>query len=370
MRDLKLNIEGVSLAEFFGVKNEKYKMLTRAFPRLKINSRGNKISATGGDEDLKLFEDVVEGMIEFLRRYGQISIDNLEAMLEGQEPIETSLAEVDADLIVYGRSGKVIKARTKNQRELLEIIKDNDIVFSVGPAGTGKTYMAVAMAVRALKSRSVRRIILTRPAVEAGESLGFLPGDLKDKIDPYLRPLYDALGDMFPPDKLKYYMENRVIEIAPLAYMRGRTLNNAFIIMDEAQNATASQLKMLLTRIGPTATCVITGDVTQVDLPRHQKSGLMQTVRLLRNIKGIGVMEFNADDVMRHKLVKHIIRAFENEEPRKYSYSSNFDKEQKSAGTEEGTDKEVVDVAASKLAHNPEQQEVELSAIKKADDLS
>ncbi len=313
MREARINVEGVSLHEFFGVNNEKFKMVKRAFPRLKINSRGNQIMASGGDNDLKYFEDTVETMTDFLRRYGQLSISNLEAMLDGNEPNEVEVANDDKDIIVYGRNGRVIKARTKNQRNMLEIIKDNDIIFSIGPAGTGKTYTAVAMAVRALKNKTVKRIILTRPAVEAGESLGFLPGDLKDKIDPYLRPLYDALDDMFPPDKLKYLMDNRVIEIAPLAYMRGRTLNNAFIIMDEAQNATISQIKMLLTRIGPTAQCIITGDVTQIDLPRNQKSGLMHAVRLLSNIKGIGVLKLTADDVMRHKLVKHIVLAFDNE---------------------------------------------------------
>ncbi len=320
MREARINIEGVSLAEFFGVNNEKFKMLQRAFSRLKISSRGNKLTALGGEEDVKRFEDTVDTMIRFLRRYGQLSITNLESMLDGQAPVASELPEVDGDVIVYGRGGRAIKARTKNQRQLIDLIKQNDIIFSIGPAGTGKTYMAVAMAVRALKNKTVKRIILTRPAVEAGESLGFLPGDLKDKIDPYLRPLYDALDDMIPPDKLKYLMENRVIEIAPLAYMRGRTLNNAFIIMDEAQNSTAAQLKMLLTRIGPTAKCIITGDLTQVDLPKNQRSGLMQTVKLLRNIKGIGVLQLTADDVMRHKLVKHIIRAFEQESDQEYKY--------------------------------------------------
>ena len=313
MREAKINVEGVSLHEFFGVNNEKFKMVKRAFPRLKISSRGSQITALGSEHDVKYFEDSIESMTEFLRRYGQLSIGNLEAMLDGNEPNEVEVSNDDKDIIVYGRNGKVIKARSKNQRNMLELIKDNDIIFSVGPAGTGKTYTAVAMAVRALKNKSVRRIILTRPAVEAGESLGFLPGDLKDKIDPYLRPLYDALDDMFPPEKLKYLMDNRVIEIAPLAYMRGRTLNNAFIIMDEAQNATTLQLKMLLTRIGPTAQCIVTGDMTQVDLPRHQKSGLMYTIGLLENIKGIGVLRLTAEDVMRHKLVKYIVNAFEDE---------------------------------------------------------
>lgn len=313
MKEVRINVEGVSLTEFFGINDEKFKMLKRTFPRLKVNARGNRIFAVGNEGDLEQFESISNQIIDFLRRYGQISINNLEAMLEGIEPVQEETSTIDKDLIVYGRNGKPIKARTKNQRQMMESIRTNDILFAIGPAGTGKTYTAVALAVSALKNRKVRRIILTRPAVEAGESLGFLPGDLKDKIDPYLRPLYDALDDLIPPDKLRQYMDNRIIEIAPLAYMRGRTLNDAFIIMDEAQNSTSPQLKMLLTRIGPTAQCVITGDVTQVDLPRNQKSGLMNTVKLLENISGIDVIRMSTEDVLRHKLVKQIIKAFDGE---------------------------------------------------------
>ena len=313
MKEVRINVEGVSLAEFFGVNNEKFKMLKRTFPTLKVSARGNRICAVGNERDLDQFEGISSQIIEFLRRYGQISIGNLESMLEGIEPIHEEIPTIDKDLIVYGRNGKPIKARTRNQRQMLEFVKTNDILFAVGPAGTGKTYTAVALAVSALKNRKVKRIILTRPAVEAGENLGFLPGDLNAKIDPYLRPLYDALDDLLPRDKLRQYMDNRIIEIAPLAYMRGRTLNDAFIIMDEAQNATASQLKMLLTRIGPTAKCIITGDVTQIDLPRNQKSGLLQTVNLLGNISGIEIIRMSSEDVLRHKLVKQIIRAFEGE---------------------------------------------------------
>jgi len=335
LREEKIKVEGVSMQEFFGVNNEKFKTLKRAFPRLKVTSRGNVITVKGGELDIKLFNDTVESMTEFLRRYGQLSLSNLDSMLEGHEPSNVDTPKVDENVIVYGRNGKPIVARSKNQRKLLELMKENDIVFSVGPAGTGKTYTAVAMAVRALKNKVVKKIILTRPAVEAGESLGFLPGDLKDKIDPYLRPLYDALDDMFPSDKLRYYMENRVIEIAPLAYMRGRTLNNAFIIMDEAQNSTSLQLKMMLTRIGPTAKCIVTGDVTQVDLPRNQRSGLLHTVNLLRDIKGIGVLKLDTEDVMRHKLVKHIIVAFENESKQKLAKDKEFKSETKTKHQQE-----------------------------------
>ncbi len=316
MEKINIQIEGVSLIEFFGVNNSKFTNLKRAFPRLKISSRGSSISAEGNTGEIKQFAGIIEKITLYLRKYGSISNDNLLAMLEGVEPISDAPATPD-DLIVYGTSGKAIRARTKNQKELLRLVEENDIVFSIGPAGTGKTFTAVALAVKALKNKTVRKIILTRPAVEAGESLGFLPGDLKDKIDPYLRPLYDALDEMIPADKLKYFMDNRVIEIAPLAYMRGRTLNNAFIILDEAQNSTELQLKMFLTRIGPTAKCIITGDMSQVDLPRNQRSGLRKSIKILSNIDGIGILKLTAEDVMRHKLVKQIIRAYETAEKEK-----------------------------------------------------
>ncbi len=322
LREVAINVEGVSLVEFFGVNNAKLSVLKRAFPRLKITSRGSKLKALGDDRDLKYFEDQVHSMIDFLRRYGQMSLTHLETMLQGNEPDRTAVEHSDKDVILYGAHGP-IKARTANQRKLLEMVKTDDIIFSVGPAGTGKTYTAVAMAVRALKNKAVRKIILTRPAVEAGENLGFLPGDLKDKIDPYLRPLYDALDAMLDRERLKYYLDNRIIEIAPLAYMRGRTLNHAFIIMDEAQNATSLQLKMLLTRIGPNAQCIITGDLSQVDLPKKMKSGLRHSVRLLEGIKGIGILRLQTEDVMRHKLVKKIIMAYE-EDGSSNSYQDNY----------------------------------------------
>jgi phosphate starvation-inducible PhoH-like protein len=224
---------------------------------------------------------------------------------------------------VYGNNGTLVRARTANQQKLVESSEDNDILFAIGPAGTGKTYTAVALAVRALKNKSVKKIILTRPAVEAGENLGFLPGDLKEKIDPYLRPLYDALDDMIPPDKLVYFMQNRIIEVAPLAYMRGRTLDNAFMILDEAQNATTLQLKMFLTRIGPSAQCIITGDMTQIDLPKNQQSGLKKTMQILDGIKGIGMVHLSGDDVVRHRLVKDIIKAFDKESEKEQQFKSS-----------------------------------------------
>lgn len=321
MKETTISIEGVSLVEFFGVNNNKLQVLKRAFPGLKINSRGSKIYIKGNDADVALFQEKIQMMVDFLRRYGQISMPNLESMLEGVVP-QGDLPTPDDHIIVYTTNGKPIRAKTRNQKRLLDSSNKNDVVFAIGPAGTGKTYVAVALAVRALKNKVVKRIILTRPAVEAGESLGFLPGDLKDKVDPYLRPLYDALHDLLPKEKLKYFMENRVIEIAPLAYMRGRTLNDAFIILDEAQNATNVQLKMFLTRIGPSAKCVITGDLSQIDLPRHHRSGLGRAIRILENINGIGIVRLSEEDVVRHKLVKYIIKAYDKDDEQIEEYKN------------------------------------------------
>jgi phosphate starvation-inducible PhoH-like protein len=258
-------------------------------------------------------------MLNILKREHVLTHDTIQDLLNGastpEEPDESSRDKDQA--IVHGVSGKAIKARTYNQRRLVEQAALNDVVFAIGPAGTGKTYTAVALAVQALKNRTVKKIILTRPAVEAGESLGFLPGDLKEKIDPYLRPLYDALDDMIPPDKLKYFMEHRVIEVAPLAFMRGRTLDTAFIILDEAQNATITQIKMFLTRLGPSAKCIITGDLTQIDLPGNQRSGLFKALDLVGNLEGVGKVFLSAEDVVRHRLVKDIIRAFERDAEKK-----------------------------------------------------
>jgi phosphate starvation-inducible protein PhoH and related proteins len=313
LSEITINIESVDPVDFFGSNNSKLTALKKAFPLLKIVSRGTKLKAAGSEEELEIFEEKVVQMIQFLERFGKFTINDMEDIIVGESKKE-AFNENTQDVIVYGAHGNVVRARTANQKILVEASEQNDIVFAVGPAGTGKTYTAVALAVKALKERQVKRIILTRPAVEAGENLGFLPGDLKEKIDPYLRPLYDGLYDMIPGEKLNYYFENRIIEVAPLAFMRGRTLDKSFIILDEAQNATIPQLKMFLTRIGPSAKCIITGDMTQVDLPRHQQSGLGVSINLLRNIKGIGVVELSAVDVLRHKLVGKIIHAFDKHE--------------------------------------------------------
>ena len=311
MSELTINIEQVNPIDFFGVNNSKLNVLKKKFPLLKVVSRGTKIKAAGSEEELALFEDKVKVLLQYLEKYGKLTPANIDELLNDTEKVAESLPEDNKNILVYGANGNIVRARTANQRKLVESSENNDIVFAIGPAGTGKTYTAVALAVRALKDKQVKRIILTRPAVEAGESLGFLPGDLKEKIDPYLRPLYDGLYDMIPGEKLAYFMENRIIEVAPLAFMRGRTLDKAFIILDEAQNCTVSQLKMFLTRIGPSAKCIITGDRTQIDLPRNQKSGLGVAIKLLKNINGIGTVELNQNDVLRHRLVSKIIGAFD-----------------------------------------------------------
>jgi phosphate starvation-inducible PhoH-like protein len=310
-----INLETVSPIEFFGVNNGKLDILKKKFPRLKILSRGTQIKLSGAPEQIENARDKINLAVQYLERNGNMSENYLEQILGGddEKAIDYFMEKNQTDVLVFGPHGKSVRARTSNQKKMVQTIDKNDIVFAIGPAGTGKTYTAVALAVRALKNKQVKKIILTRPAVEAGENLGFLPGDLKEKIDPYLRPLYDALDDMIPADKLGYYMTTRAIEIAPLAYMRGRTLDNAFIILDEAQNATDLQLKMFLTRIGASAKAIITGDVTQIDLPPKVKSGLEKSVRILSNIDGIGHVVLDEEDVVRHKLVKAIIKAYDKE---------------------------------------------------------
>ncbi|MDX2003393.1 MAG: PhoH family protein [Chitinophagales bacterium] len=310
MSEIIINLEGVSPVAFYGVNNSKLALLKRAFPKMKIVSRGNKIKLAGSEEDIELIQEKINLMMRLLERDSHLSDKQVEDLLSGEDGAEPPASEYSSDVLVHGRNGLQVKARTANQKKMVEVSEKNDIMFAIGPAGTGKTYTAVALAVRALKNKLVRKIILTRPAVEAGENLGFLPGDLKEKIDPYLRPLYDALDDMIPIEKLNYYMENRVIEVAPLAFMRGRTLDHSFILLDEAQNATHSQLKMFLTRIGPSAKCIITGDLTQIDLPRNQESGLRKAVDLLSPIEGIGTVYLNEGDVIRHRLVKQIVIAY------------------------------------------------------------
>jgi len=309
LSEIILKIEGIDPIEFYGQKNSKLKLLKDAFPNLTITSRGNNLKINGDKKETQKAKAQVEKMVKLLKQQKELSKDSIKDVLNGEDPLEHLSDNSDnKSVIVYGKKGRAIKSRTKNQKKMVELSDQNDIIFAVGPAGTGKTYTAVALAVKALKNRLVDKIILTRPAVEAGENLGFLPGDLKDKIDPYLRPLYDALDDMFPPDKLKHFMDNRIIEVAPLAFMRGRTLDNAFIILDEAQNATSLQIKMFLTRLGPSAKCIINGDLSQIDLPRNQKSGLYKAIQILENIDGIGKIVLTAQDVVRHRLVKAIIK--------------------------------------------------------------
>jgi len=310
-----INLDSVDPIEFFGVNNGKLTILKKKFPLLKILSRGTQIKLSGAPEEVENAKEKIELVIQYLERSGHLSESYFEHILGGDdaEVIDHFVDQNANDVLVFGPNGKTVRARTQNQKSMVYSIDQNDVMFAIGPAGTGKTYTAVALAVRALKNKLVKKIILTRPAVEAGENLGFLPGDLKEKIDPYLRPLYDALDDMIPADKLGYYMSSRTIEIAPLAYMRGRTLDNAFIILDEAQNATDLQIKMFLTRIGANAKAIITGDLTQIDLPKNQKSGLAKALRILKNISGIAHIQLNEEDVVRHRLVKAIIKAYEDE---------------------------------------------------------
>jgi phosphate starvation-inducible PhoH-like protein len=310
-----INLETVNPIEFFGVNNGKLDILKKKFPLLKILSRGTQLKLSGAPEQIDNAKEKIDLIVQYLQRNGHMSENYFEQILGGDdaETVDNFRERNPNDILVFGPNGKSVRARTANQKRMVSESDKNDIVFAIGPAGTGKTYTAVALAVRALKNKQVKKIILTRPAVEAGESLGFLPGDLKEKIDPYLRPLYDALDDMIPADKLGYYMSTRVIEIAPLAYMRGRTLDNAYIILDEAQNATDLQIKMFLTRIGANAKAIITGDVTQIDLPKNQKSGLEKAVRILQGIEGIAHIALDEEDVVRHRLVKAIIKAYDKD---------------------------------------------------------
>ena len=300
------------MVDFLGVENENIKEVASAFPKSKIVSRGNEILIQGNASEILQINDVLNSLVQHYHKFGKVTHENVQAYIKRESDLSQQAG--DDEVLVYGTKGAVIKPKTANQKALVKAVKSQDLVFAIGPAGTGKTYISVAMAVKALKNKEVKKIIITRPAVEAGENLGFLPGDLKEKIDPYLRPIYDALDEMIPAEKLRYYQENRVIEIAPLAYMRGRTLNNAFILLDEAQNTTAMHMKMFLTRMGPNSKVIVTGDRSQVDLPHHQKSGLAQSIALLRNVSGIGVVELDAKDVVRHKLVKKIISAYDKDQ--------------------------------------------------------
>ena len=315
MNELKIDLENINPVTLWGSNNEYFEVIKRQFPKIKIVARGNEVKVLGDEAEIAIFTSRFSNIIQHIDKYQSLSTNELERLLDAKislqsegEPVQNSSAGSEA--IVFGHNGIVVKARTANQRKMVDSITKNDILFAIGPAGTGKTYTAVALAVRALKNKEIKRIILTRPAVEAGENLGFLPGDLKEKIDPYLRPLYDALDDMIPPEKLKVYLENRTIEVAPLAFMRGRTLDNCFVILDEAQNTTDMQIKMFLTRMGHSAKFIVTGDVTQIDLPKKQQSGLQTALRILTDIKGIDFIYLNGDDVVRHKLVKQILKAY------------------------------------------------------------
>ena len=313
MHETLISIEGLDPVVLLGNENVNLRALQDKFPKLRIVARGNDFIVKGDRVDLGRFEEVMRMVVWHVDRYNSLSIDDIERLVKSDEQSIMRDAGKD-DVLVHGPGGHRVMARTPNQHKLVESIKENDMVFAVGPAGTGKTYTAVAMAVRALKDKRVKKIILTRPAVEAGENLGFLPGDLKEKLDPYLQPLYDALTDMLPYDKVAEHMEKGVIEVAPLAFMRGRTLDKAFVILDEAQNSSIPQMKMFLTRMGRDAKFVITGDASQVDLPNKQKSGLAHALNLLEKIDGIDTIRLKGVDVMRHRLVKSIVTAFENKD--------------------------------------------------------
>ena len=310
MAEKLIYLEGVDPVDFYGVNNVRFNKFIELFPDLKIVSRGNEIRLTGKKERLIDFEEKVDLFVRYLRKFRTVTMPDLDELLTGSVDHMMEAPGPEGEVLLHGESGRKIRAITVNQKRLVDEGMINDLLIAVGPAGTGKTYTAIAMAVKALKERVVKRIILTRPAVEAGEKLGFLPGDFKEKLDPYLQPLYDALRDMIQPRKLIQFMEDGTIQIAPLAYMRGRTLDEAFVILDEAQNATASQFKMFLTRMGPNAKFIVTGDDSQVDLPRREDSGLVQALRILEGIKGISIIRFDDRDIIRHWLVKSIVKAY------------------------------------------------------------
>ena len=309
MIEKTITLENIPLTDFLGVENKNIAELAAAFPKSRIISRGNEIIVKGEAPDIIQITDILDSLMDHFHQFGKVTVESVRGYIT-QERQEFVPEDSPDGIILYGTKGSPIKARTVNQQRLVKAVHEYDLVFALGPAGTGKTFVSVAMAVKALKNKQVKKIIITRPAVEAGESLGFLPGDLKEKIDPYLRPIYDALNDMVPFEKLKYYMEREIIEIAPLAYMRGRTLNNAFILLDEAQNTTPMQMKMFLTRMGPDSKMIVTGDTSQIDLPANQRSGLKEAVRILSEVNSVGFVELNERDVMRHGLVRDIIEAY------------------------------------------------------------
>ena len=313
MSEKLLEVENLDPRNIYGANNKYLNLIKSYFPDLKITARGHQIKVHGDEKKIAGFEAKMEEILAYLHRFNSLNSNQLERILKDEMYLDQN-DDAQNDLILHGTHGQAIKARTLNQRRMMKSIREHDMLFAVGPAGTGKTYTAVALAVNALKNKEIKRLILTRPAVEAGENLGFLPGDLKEKLDPYLQPLYDALREMIPPEKLQYYLEGGIIQIAPLAFMRGRTLDHAFVLLDEAQNTTHSQMKMFLTRMGSTAKFIVTGDSSQVDLPRNQRSGLIEATRILRNIPGIDFVYLNEEDVIRHELVKRIIDAYQQEE--------------------------------------------------------
>ena len=314
MNEKIITLESIEPVEIYGVNDVKLTIIKKYFPKLKLIARGYSLKAIGDSNEITRFEKKLEMLVDHYHKTGILTDIVIERLLgqTGDNILDNKEEIASTDIIVFGNNGLIIKAKTENQRKMVSAIAKNDMLFAIGPAGTGKTYTAVALAVRALKNKEVKRIILTRPAVEAGENLGFLPGDLKEKLDPYMQPLYDALIDMIPNDKLNQYIENRIIQIAPLAFMRGRTLDNAFVILDEAQNTTESQMKMFLTRMGANAKFIITGDITQIDLPSKQPSGLVQAIRYLKKIEAISIIELDNTDFIRHKLVKEIIESYES----------------------------------------------------------
>ncbi len=316
MNELVIELVEISPREFFGLQNSNIDLLKKYFPKLKIVARGSKIKAYGDEDILEEFDKRLTMLLRHFADYNKLDENDIDRILQSESSADYETSASSGEVLVHGVSGKLIKAQTPNQRKMVELTKKYDMVFAIGPAGTGKTYTAVALAVKALKEKQVRRIILTRPAVEAGENLGFLPGDLKEKLDPYMQPLYDALRDMIPFEKLESFIEKGVIQIAPMAFMRGRTLDNAFVILDEAQNTTHAQMKMFLTRMGNNAKFMITGDPSQIDLPRRMISGLKEIMIILKNVEGVGMVYLDDKDVMRHKLVKRVIAAYKDIETR------------------------------------------------------
>lgn len=321
MIEKTIYLEGIDPIDFFGVNNNRFNRIKQHFANLKIVSRGNSMKVSGEKKHIDNFEDKLDLLVNYFNRFNNITLEDIDEILTDDEKSGIPSVPGESDVLLYGEGGKAVKALTVNQKKLVEESLKNDLIMAIGPAGTGKTYTAIALAVRALKLREVKRIILTRPAVEAGERLGFLPGDYKEKLDPYLQPLYDALLDMIPAKKLKSFIDEGVIQIAPLAYMRGRTLDNAFVILDEAQNATGNQLKMFLTRMGKNARFIVTGDVTQIDLPRKSDSGLIIAQNVLEDIRGISIINFDNRDIVRHRLVKYIVDAYKKFDDSKEAFA-------------------------------------------------